>query len=742
MDKKNYNLEIFFESQKKSFVILSKNKITFDEVKQRTMREFRIPKEYEKDMRFTITIKNRHITLLNDIQILNNFEEMSKNNFYLKIFFNINNNNYVYHSSKVPTIKYNPKMRIHTANNFSILSNNKNNNNNESLNIDKDMENKYKEEIKKLKEEIEKLKNEKTTTSKPEIDIRKFDEKYRDLSNKNNILEQKITELENENKTLKTGVNKNNITDNLLFDNTLENDPMIKEIEKIFSKLMGEHDDNIVREITGLKNAVQNIQKEQKNFYDKFKNIDDNFELLKEDKKINNIENGDDIEGNINIKPKEIIQINKEKIDNIDKIEDNFDNLDNIPDNILDDKDDNKDNNIQNSDNKNEEMMEINQLNSNNSKKIKRNINFFDEEENNSKSFNSSKSKIKIVKKPEEGQKNIIREIKNSFLENNDTIKNKKIISKKTSNNVYKNYSKYTAPPKKKVAQQLNQNQNQNQKQAFNYSNANKDISDEDFKNYESSSEINSDTKKLQSEDRTNISDNHKNIKAKIEDKKKSTSLNNLNKFIFNEKTSTPSGLYPPEKKDKDKEQNSFKKKEINITPTGKSNTIKENIENYFINIFQNIFFYGNNGYMNMLKISDKLLKKLKDGVAKYRMNIGEVKDYCIKYISYSIMPIVNDSSTKEYQRKIIKSKINTVLEALRIDRKYFDKDYVDFSDEKKENNSNDRSFNGVNITHNKINEFRKLYELKEKDYPDEQIIKALIRYRGNRELAFQYLFY
>ena len=34
------------------------------------------------------------------------------------------------------------------------------------------------------------------------------------------------------------------------------------------------------------------------------------------------------------------------------------------------------------------------------------------------------------------------------------------------------------------------------------------------------------------------------------------------------------------------------------------------------------------------------------------------------------------------------------------------------------------------------------MYDLKEKDYPDEQVIKALIRYRGNRELAFQYLFY
>ena len=113
MDKKNYNLEIFFESQKKIFVILSKNKITFDEVKQRTMREFIITKEYEKDMIFTIKINNRQITILNDVQILKYFEEMSKNNFYLKIIFNINNNNYMHHSSKTTYSKYNPKMRTH-----------------------------------------------------------------------------------------------------------------------------------------------------------------------------------------------------------------------------------------------------------------------------------------------------------------------------------------------------------------------------------------------------------------------------------------------------------------------------------------------------------------------------------------------------------------------------------------------------------------------------------------------------
>ena len=733
MDKKNYNLEIFFESQKKSFVILSKNKISFEEVKQRTMREFRIPKEYEKDMRFTIKIRNRNITLLNDIQILNNFEEMSKNNFYLKIIFNVNNNNYVYHPSKAPIIKYNPKMRTHTVNYFSIISNVKNNNNNESLNIDKDIENKYKEEIKKLKEEIEKLKNEKTTTNKTEIDIRKFDEKYRDLSNKNNILVQKITELENENKTLKIGANKNTITDNLMFENTFENDSILKEIEKVFSKLIGEHDDNIIREITGLKNTVEHIQKEQKIFYDKFKNIDNNFELLKDD--IKNIQSSD-LEDNISSKEKNIIK--KEK--NLDDIDNNCDNLENIADIILNEKEDDKNNNIQNSNKNNKENIDINELNSNNSKNIKRNINFYDEDEKNSKSFQSSKSKIKIVKKPEKEQKDIIKEIKNNFLENNNTIENKKIISKKTSNNInHKNYSKYTAPPKKKVGEKLKKIKNQ--KHAFNYSNTNKDTFDEDFNNYESSSEMNSATKKMQSGNRVNTSNSHKNIFMKIDDKKKN-SLNSFNKFIFNDKTSTPSGQYPLDKKDKDKDKNSTKKKDINITPTGKNNTIKENIENYFINIFQNIFFYGNNGYMNMLKISDKLLKKLREGVTKYRMNIGEIKDYCIKYISYSIIPIVNDSSTKEYQRKIIKSKISTVLEVLRIDKKYFDKEYKEFSDDKNEKNSEYRSFNGLNVTHNKINEFRKLYDLKEKEYPDEQIIKALIKYRGNRELAFQYLFY
>ena len=751
MNKKNYNLEIFFESQKKSFVILSKNKITFDEVKQKTIREFRIPKEYEKDMRFTIKIRNRPITILNDAQILNNFEEMSKNNYYLKINFNINNNNfnnnYIYQSSKSPINKYNQKMRPNTVNAFSIISS-KINDKNE--NEDKNNENKYKEEIKKLKEEIEKLKSEKS--NKGEFDIRKFDEKYRDLSNKNNILEQKITELENENKTLKTGINKNTVfTDNLLFENTFENDSMIKEIEKIVSKLISEQNENIIKEINGLKNSVEIIQKEQKNFYGKFKALDENSEFFKPDKAIEIIQN-DEGEKNINDKDEEKINLNnndkitnknnskKNKTINNINSDDNFEDLDNIADIIMNDKEeDNKNCNFQNSNSNNnkEEEKEQNskEQNSNNSKDVKRNINFYEEDEK-----NSPQSKFKKIEKKEKDKKSLIKEIKDSFMENNNNIilKNKKNLKIDMDNKkeIEKAYSKYTASSKKKTSEKMKIS---NKKKVFNYSNinTNKDISAY-LINWDSSSEINSYFKKLNSESRVDTSNSHKNMFVNIEDKKKNNS-NNLNKFLYNDKSLTPTGVNNISDRT---EKNSFINKKESITPNGKMNSIKENIENYFINIFQNIFFYGNNGYMNMLKISDKLLNKLKEGLNKFRMNIEEIKDYYIKYINYTILPIVNDSNTKEYQRIIIKNKIATILEILRIDRKYFDKEYKEFNEDKKEKNYIERNITGINITHTKINDFRKFYDLKEKDYPDEIIIKALIRYRGNRELAFQYLFY
>ena len=763
MEKKNYNLEIFFESQKKSFVILSKNKITFDEVKQKTMREFRIPKEYEKDMKFTITSKNnRQTTISKDYQILSNFEEMSKNNFYLRITFNLNNNNYVYQSARVPLNKANMKIRIYNANQFSIISKNNSNENN-NKNID---DKKYKDEIKKLKEEIEKLKNEKYI--KGDIDIRKFDEKYRDLSNKNNVLEQKITELENENKTLKIGHLKNNNNDNFL-ENSLEVDPIVKDIEKIFKKLMGEHENIMMKEINGLKNTVGIIQKEQKKIYNKLNGIeenenndfnglnefnddDDNFEILKEDKIINIINNKDakKIQNKINkiniIKnnfnsSEESDNINNEK-NNINNTNDNFDDLDNLADIIIDKKNDNNKNN-NNSISQNKSKEESKEPNSNKPKNLKI-MNFFDvEDEKNSKMNNDSK--YKIIKKPE---KNIIKEIKDSFLDSNNNNNSNMILEKISDNNnkkVDQNYSKYTAPPKNKIVEKMKKVK-KNHKNKNNYSNINninnKFNTKDELLNYDSSSEINLDTKKVNNNhNKVNTSNSQKNFFITIEDKRKS---NNISKYILNDKSMTPLGPNVSERDRRDKDKNIIKKNDFNITPgnNNKTNTVRENIENYFINLFQNIFFYGNNGYMNMLKISDKLLKKLRDGVMKYRMNINEVKDYTIKYISYSIIPVVNDVNTKEYQRKIIKNKITTILECVNIDKNYFDKEYKEIKEADMDKNYDDKNVTGVNITHTKINEFRKFYELKEKDYPDELIIKALIRYRGNRELAFQYLFY
>ena len=754
MDKKNYNLEIFFESQKKSFVILSKNKISFDEVKQKTMKEFNISKEFEKDMKFTITSKNnRQITISKDYQILSNFDEMSKNNFYLKILFNLNNNNYVYQSSRVPLNKANLKIRMNTVNQFSIISNNKSNNVNNANVNDSANENKYKDEIQKLKKEIEKLNNEKYI--KGDIDIRKFDEKYRDLCKKNNELEQKIKDLENENKTLQEGSNKNKNNDNI-FDNNYEGDSLITEIEILFTKLIGGHEDNIMKEINGLKNTMNIMQKEQSKIYKKLNTIDnnedndDNFEILKDDNSIN-INNKKDKKNNEN-KNNKIVLINnninnsdesdfknseRNNINNMNNIDDdNFDDLDNLADIIMDDKEDSKKiNKIPESNDKNKDISK--ELNSNKAKNIKRNINFFDEEdEKNSISQNNSKYKSK--KKP---VKNLIKEIQNSFLENDNNNYNNKLMKKISNDCLRKNdndYLKHTAPPKKKDVEKM---KIQNQKQNHNYSNINKNGWEEELINYDSSSEINRDTKKL-NKLMINASNSLKEFYIKIEDKKNS-GINNNNKYVFNDKSMTPTGAYVSEKEKQDKYKISSKKNEHNVTPgnLNKVNTVKENIENCFINIYQNIFFYGNNGYMNLLKISDKLLKQLRDGVGKYRMNIGEVKDYTIKYITYSILPIVNDKNTKEYQRNIIKNKITTILECVRLDKNYFQKDYKEFKEDNN-NNDDDRILNGVNITHAKINEFRRFYQLKEKDYPDEIIMKALIRYRGNRDMAFQFLFY
>ena len=761
MEKNNYKIEIFFESQRKSFVISSRSRISFDEIKQKTIREYNISKEFEKDMRFTVSINNRPITITNDMQIMKNLEETSKNNYHLKIIFNINNKNYIYIPKKFISIKIN-KFKPHNVDNFNIISNNEN-----KPNENENDENKYKDEIKKLKEELEKLKNEKTT--KGEFDIRKFDEKYRDLNNKNNILEQKITELEYENKTLKVGKHKSIFGGEQSFDNTLDSDYLLKEIEKCVSKLMADHENNINKEILELKGTVNTILNEQRALTDKVNNLSDLYTIggyydtpggenindyNRNEKKNDNInDNKDANKEEINLNKKiENINDNKDNYNddnNIDIIKNNeninytdsFNNGNNINDdnnNKFSDENDNFENEINNlkkigqKEGKNDEgKKKI--LNKMRNKKIKKNIAFYlsEEDEKNSKSFN--------LIKDENEPKNFIKEIKNNFLENNNninannmkTISNdieqikKKLNKKKTDK---KFYTKYTAPNKKINSEKM---RIKNQKHIL--CPLKPELYEDELMNYESSSEIYSEIKKTKNS-KINSSNSQKNFILKKEKK--------TNKFLItpnNNITPTPND-YCPSLRNK---RNSFSsKKEIFITPSYRATTVKENIENFFITVFQSIFFYGNNGYVNMLNISDKLINKLKEGLRLYRNNLKDIKEVCIKYISFSIIPIVNDISTKEYQRKIIKSKIRTVSEILRIERNYFDKEYKEINEDKREKILDDKNINDINITHAKINEFRKLYDLKEKDYPDELIIKALIRYRGNRELAFQSIFY
>ena len=762
MDKKNYNIEIFFESQKKSFVILSKNKVTLEEVKSRTIKEFNIPNEYEKDMRFFITINNRLITISNDFQIMKNFEEMSKNNFYLKINFAINNKNYIYQvpNNRINNNKY-KKQKIEVNEQFSIISHTYN----------KKENNKYIEEINKLKNEIQQLKEEKNI--KPEFDIRKFDEKFRDLNNKNNDLKQKIFELENENKTLKINQSKNTLEIVNNSDDIKSSDnSLIKKMEKVFKKLINEHDKKMIQEISDIKNKIdiifeaQNI-KNDKNKIGKKEN-NNNFELLNEDI---------DIEKNIFDEKDENI---KDKFDKINKDIINYEKNDNNTfksKNIINEKE-NSNVNLNNSDNNSEDLKNLEnifnekkiesnniiQKNNNDSiyekpkegdsyleQKIKRNINFYEEEnEKNSKSFDNSIKLKYNIKKDEE---NTFKEIKNSFLETNPNDHIHNYFFKNTEKSYIESYSKnkntipksLKAPEKtsKKIKKQNSIYNNNNTSNTTNINKTNKisNLSDEDIINYESSSDINSDLKNNKNINQVNIK-KYKNIKLK---KEKNRNINKINKFLLNEETPTPfSEAYITSRK---KQNNSINPKEGEkyssyTTPNVKNSSIKEDIENYFINVFQSIFFYGNNGYVNMLNISEKLLQKLTDGLIKYRNDLKEVKNCSIRYISYSIIPIINDINTKEYQRRILKDKIKKILEYLSMNTNYFDKEYKVIPDNKNEKRSEKKNFNRMNITHAKINEFRKCYDLKAEDYSDEMLIKALIRYRGNKEMAFQYLFY
>ena len=770
MEKKNYNIEIFFESQKKSFVILSKDKITFDEVKSRTIKEFNIPSEYEKDMRFSLMIKNRPTTILNDYQIMKNFEEISKNNFYIKINFSINNSNYVCQS---PKIKYKKKQKIEKKEQFCILAN-------IPQKDDKKENNNYIEQIKKLKNEIIILNNEKN--KKSDFDIRKFDEKFRDLNNKNNDLEQKIFELESENKTLKIKQSKTNSLDFEKNNSNNNNDNLIKKIEKIFSKLISEHDKNMYKEIDEMKTKMNEIINGQKILLDNYKHKnnnnnlnDNNFEILNYDAETEKslfaekTENKDDkinkIIDIVNIDTEN--KINNEKNDdnnmdkntnksnekdssnnyiNLDNTYNNCENLSNIKDKIeekekkeieekikqIDNIEFNKEKNIDNIDiNKDSKTSDFSNLNL----KIKRNINFNDNELLlNSKSFEDS-TKIKYEKK------NTFKEIKNSFLENN----NNNIFQKPDKINL-KNHTKYIIPNNlignEKIKIDINKTINKYISSTLDKTNNNhitkqSNLSDEDLINYESGSEIKSD---LGNKHKI-INYKRKGVKLK---KEKIRNINKYNNYTLNYINTTPSpgnNISYMEKNLSYNNKNKDEKYEVYITPKPKEFNIKEDIDDYFINIFQSIFFYGNNGYVNMLNISDKLTKKIKDGLVNYRNNIKEVKNCTIKYISYSIIPIINDINTKEYQRKILKEKIKKILEYMNIETNYFEKEYKINKDENIEK-SKEKNINGVNITHSKINEFRKCYDLKEKDYPDEMLIKALIRYRGNKEMAFQYLFY
>ena len=524
----------------------------------------------------------------------------------------------------------------------------------------------------------------------------------------------------------------------------------------------------MIQEISDIKNKIDIIFEANKISNDKYKvdKIDDNnnFELLNEDAdieknifdekdenikdkfdKINNdIINYEKNDNNI-FKSKNIINEKENSNINLNNSDNNSEDLKNL-ENIFNEKK-NESNNIMNPKNNNDSMYEKpKEGDTYLEQKIKRNINFFEEEnEKNSKSFDNS---IKLKYKLKKDEENTFKEIKNSFLETNPNDHIHNYFFKNTEKSNIESYSKNTIPksfkaPEKTSIKIKKQNSIYNKTNTTNINKTNKisNLSDEDIINYESSSDINSDLKNNKKINQVDIKI-YKNVKLK---KEKNRNINKINKFLLNEETPTPfSEVYVTSRKKQNNSNNQKGDEKYSsfTTPNIKIHSIKEDIENYFINVFQNIFFYGNNGYVNMLNISEKLLQKLTNGLIKYRNNLKDVRDCSTKYISYSIIPIINDINTKEYQRRILKDKIKKILEYLKLNTNYFEKEYQVIPNNKNEKKSEEKNFNRINITHAKINDFRKCYDLKAEDYPDEMLIKALIRYRGNKEMAFQYLFY
>ena len=120
-------------------------------------------------------------------------------------------------------------------------------------------------------------------------------------------------------------------------------------------------------------------------------------------------------------------------------------------------------------------------------------------------------------------------------------------------------------------------------------------LSDEDLINYESCSEFNSEIR--------NIKNKNKSDNNRLSKKEKIRNINKVNNYNFSDKIHTPTPSNDNTITDK-KKYNHFNQNKIYesfTTPNVKGFKIKEDIETYFINVFQSIFFYGNNGYVNML---------------------------------------------------------------------------------------------------------------------------------------------
>ena len=338
-------IEIFYKDTKCE--ISSKNKITLEDMQNKSIEDFKITKENKNFLRFCHKDKEKKIKFLeNDDDIMKNVEEVGPNNYLLKTELIFDKYKYKYELYKIVSRdkidslqteykilkKENKDLDNKIKNNENIINQLKADNDNlnkkiiETENILKEQIDTLKSENEKLKKEINNIKNKNLLKSFNENEerynklkeennnlnkiINEYKNKYEELEKKNSILQGTIEKMNQSLININEGIDsqKNDINNNLktFIDTTIEN--KLLEIDKKNKKYLNKVEQQ---------NILENQHIILKEILEIKQKLSDNLGVTKK-KDINNNNNSND-KNNVNKKKLQAIE-NQQKDKNEEKL--------------------------------------------------------------------------------------------------------------------------------------------------------------------------------------------------------------------------------------------------------------------------------------------------------------------------------------------------------------------------------------------------------------------------------------